>query len=81
MCMGSSKAAKQAAAAQTAALNKMAAAQKAKTTDMVSKTNATVKTNDNAQKRNIYSLRIPLNGDKSLLGGSLGNSYGLNIPL
>lgn len=81
MCMGSSKATKRAAAAQTAALNSLAAAQKAKTTDMVSRTNSTVKTNDNAQKRNIYSLRIPLNGDKTVAGGNLGNSYGLNIPL
>lgn len=79
MCLGSSKAAKRAAAAQQKAMESMAAAQKARTTDMVSRTNSTVKTNNEAQKRNIYSLRIPLT--QQVTGVSSNNSYGLNIPL
>ncbi len=79
MCLGSSKAAKRAAAAQQAAIESMAAAQRARTTDMVSRTNSTVKTNSEAQKRNIYSLRIPLT--QQVASGGSNNSYGLNIPL
>ena len=67
MCTGSSKVAKKAAAAQ-----------KAQTTDMVSKTNSTVKTNDNAESRSIYSLRIPLSSRNQTLSASLADSYGLN---
>lgn len=79
MCLGSSKAAKRAAAVQAQAMESLAAAQRAKTTDMVSRTNSTVKTNSEAQKRNIYSLRIPLS--QQVTGGSSSSSYGLNIPL
>ncbi len=79
MCLGSSKAAKRAAAAQAQAMESMAAAQRARTTDMVSRTNSTVKTNSEAQKRNIYSLRIPLT--QQVVSGTSNSSYGLNIPL
>lgn len=79
MCLGSSKAAKRAAAAQAQAMESLAAAQRAKTTDMVSRTNSTVKTNSEVQKRGIYTLRIPLS--QQVTGGSSNSSYGLNIPL
>lgn len=82
MCFGgSSKYERRAAEAQTEALNKLAAAQNAKTTNMVSKTNQTVKTNKDAQKRGMYSLRIPLKNNNQEVNGLAGNSYGLNIPL
>lgn len=78
MCMGGG-ASKKAAQAQAEATAKLAAAQRAKTTNMVSKTQGAVKTNPTAEKRPMYSLRIPLNTQDAV--GGLDNTYGLNIPI
>lgn len=83
MCIGgSSKYQKRAAEAQTKALEAMAAANKAKTAEMVSKTNQTVKTNKDAKKREMQTLRIPLNArGQQTVGNGINDTYGLNIPL
>ena len=81
MCVGgSNKYQKRALEAQNRALEEMTLAQKARTEQTVSKTNPVVKTNKDAQKRGIDSLRIPLK-DKFKSSNSSSNSYGLNIPL
>ena len=81
MCLGgTNKYQKRALEAQNQALEQMTLAQKARTEQTVSKTNPVVKTNKDAQKRGIYSLRIPLK-DKIQNSNGSANSYGLNIPL
>ena len=83
MCMGgSSKYIRRATEAQEKALEALSASQKIKTNEVVSKTSNSVKLNQDAQKRDMYSLRIPLKSKtQAITGGGVGNNYGLNIPL
>ena len=82
MCFGSSsKYQREAAEAQAKAIQELAKAQNAKVTEITSKTNSAVKTNKDAQKRNLSMLRIPTAKAVSTGAGSFSSSYGLNIPL